>query len=140
MAVWRFAPAGELPLIDLSYTSLPPMGKDAPWSRPQALIYRQHAARSLSMSPDDEKLMRLVEIRKTNFFDGVPCAPAAVLASALVDLGERISDLRPINTALKLRDITVGSFPPVCAADRAFFHIADAKLESMLRRLEHYET
>lgn len=140
LAIWRLAPAGDLQLAEHNQAGLPAMGKNAPWTQKQALAYRLHAECSRSMSPDDEKLIRLIEVRKGRFFDGVPCAPAAVLASTLADLGDRHGDLRPINTALKLRDMTVGSFPPLRAIDRALFRAADRKLESVLNRLERSET
>lgn len=136
LAIWRLAPAGDLQLSEHCQVGLPAMGKNAPWTQSQALAYRLHAERSWSISPDDEKLLRLVEIRKERFFDGVPCASAAVLASTLADLGERHDDLRFINTALKLRDMTISSFPPLRATDRAFFRGADLKLKSVLHRLE----
>lgn len=140
LAIWRLAPAGDLPSMVGVQAVFPPMGKDAPWSREQALAHRMHSALSHTMSDADEKLLRLVEIRKSRFFKGIPCASSAILASTLADLGGRLDDLRVINTALKLRDIVATSFPPFRAADRAFFRAADRALELTLRRLERSKT
>lgn len=137
LAIWRAVPPGNLPMSVRDPKTFPSLVNDVRWSVSEALAYRRCAEAGRCLSADDERLLRLIEIRKERFFNGVPCEPAAVLASTMADLGERFGDLRLINTALKLRDIAVCSFPPFGRHGPTFFHDADSKIESTLRRLRH---
>lgn len=135
LRVWRACSTAELPPASLVAAGFPALGKENPWGAAEAMAYHRGARGRTWMSQEDEKLIRLIEIRKGRFFKGVPSAPAAILASALADIGARLGDLRAVNTALKLRDLAVVSLPPLSSAGRAHFHDADKALEHTLQRL-----
>lgn len=81
-------------------------------------------------------MIRAIEIRKQNFFARPFSTPASIIAHTLTELGKQNNDLRPINTALKLRDLVATSLPPIYCSDRAYFNAADKSLESLLKKLE----
>lgn len=135
MGVWRFFSSGELATVRSEPADFPALSKDSPWGYAEAMVYHRLARGRISMSQEDEKLIRFLEIRKGGFFKGIPSVPAAILASALADMGSRLGDLRATNTALKLRDLAVASLPPLTVDARAHFHDADKTLESTLQQL-----
>lgn len=135
LAIWRIAPGAELTRIKSESGGFPVLSKDNPWGVAETMEYHRLSMGESSMSQEDEKLIRLAEIRKSRFFKGVPSLPAAILASALADKGLRLGDLRATNTALKLRDLAACSLPPLSSTARAHFHDADKALEKTLYRL-----
>ena len=135
--IWRLFPASDLPSTSTATSNFPLIKKDFQWSQKEALDYFNYKKSQPSVSADDEKLIRTIEIRKSSFFKGVSCAPACIVATTLAQIGQQSGDLRLTNTALKLRDITVTSLPPIFSSDRAFFNAADSTLASTLKKLEH---
>ena len=136
LSIWRLLPASDLPSISTATPNFPLIKKDFQWSQKEALEYFNYKKSHPSVSIDDEKLIRTIEIRKRGFFKSVSCSPASIIATTLAQVGQQSGDLRLTNTALKLRDITATSLPPIFSSDRAFFNAADRTLESTLKKLE----
>lgn len=136
LSIWRLFPASDLPLTNTATSNFPLIKKDFQWSQKEALDYFNYKKSQPSVSADDEKLIRTIEIRKSGFFNGASCSPASIIAATLAQMGQQSGDLRLTNTALKLRDITATSLPPFFSSDRAFFNAADRTLESTLKKLE----
>lgn len=136
LKLWRLSAVKNLPALPTETANFFTWNKDTRWTKTEAWAYRKSKIADPSITADDERLVRLIEIRKSNFFSGTPCSSASIIATTLAELGQKNNDLRLINTALKLRDIVVTSLPPIYSADRAFFHAADNILETTLEKLE----